>query len=295
MLSFAKIASLALVVAAAPGASADNSKTAMRGLGLRDFGLPDISLPNCGEDPTNPICTILKCIDIQSGSFLCHCSVVVEAFKQIPDAKSKAMAMGLDGDFIDDTMACCPVGTTSVDFTKCMVGCDAAATAEVKSTGDPACDLLDCVDPLTGEFGCMCDLVVGALNQIPTSSDGAKLIGITPEVVDKAAACCPDGTALDYFNSCFGSLLPGTDDGENPGGNPGTAPTEPATQVETTVAATVAATTSATAPTLETVTGATAAPTESKPEEGTQESAANGLGYHFSAVAAAAIASFVFV
>lgn len=128
-----------------------------------------------------------------------------------------------------------------------MIGCDESTSSQVspKSKGlfrslnsmDEACDLLECMDPFSGDFTCQCDIVVDILESIPTESDVAKALGITPKLVDMAADCCPSGSALDLFNQCFADseldlLLPSTPASEKPSTNTDASGTQPTLAAE---------------------------------------------------------------
>eukprot|EP00581_Thalassiosira_minuscula_P009728 CAMPEP_0183709238 /NCGR_PEP_ID=MMETSP0737-20130205/5323_1 /TAXON_ID=385413 /ORGANISM="Thalassiosira miniscula, Strain CCMP1093" /LENGTH=424 /DNA_ID=CAMNT_0025937291 /DNA_START=1048 /DNA_END=2322 /DNA_ORIENTATION=- len=203
----------------ANASSLTNNKTGniRRSLDFPSYEIPDtISFPDpgamCTDETSSPLCTVLKCVDVQTRSFTCSCNLVLEAYKQIQDAQSTSTTRNLElpqefADVIDEASACCPAGTTDKNFAKCMMGCN-------ESPNEPACVILDCFNPLTGGFTCACDMVVEAFEKIPEAGEVANMIGITSEMVRAAGECCSADTALDIFNECFdvsqyGFLLPG--------------------------------------------------------------------------------------
>ena len=123
-----------------------------------------------------PLCTISRCVNPITFKFECHCSLVAESFKAIPESGTAAAAIGFSQQFVDDTLACCPgVGTSDTKFLKCMIGCD---------------------DEISSNTLCMF-----------VSCDVAQVFGFTDETVQAVTtSCCPNGEPIKTFNTCFESM-----------------------------------------------------------------------------------------
>lgn len=123
-------------------------------------------------------------------------------------------------------LACCRPSISTVDFAKCMMGCDfwdRENTEWIKGEAqeEPVCRFLNCFGGSDGSFqsfACStCDGnpppgtsdVVDALGKV--EGEAAEALGITPELVEAAAVCCPDGgnAFSSEFHECFSQIEPG--------------------------------------------------------------------------------------
>lgn len=148
--------------------------------GLLEFidNIPDEStsaLTAWDDEIKAPFCSIRNCVDPIAFRFECQCSVVAEAFKAIPDSVAAAQLIGLSREFVDDTLKCCTVGTSNMEFLKCMIGCND------KVRDNPLCMLASCKIP--------------------------KEVVLPTDVKDVAEQCCPNGEPIETFDTCFNEMV----------------------------------------------------------------------------------------
>ena len=93
----------------------------------------------------------------------------------VTNTEAIARLLGFSQEFLDDTLACCPVGTSNFHFLKCMMGCNH------EPSNKPICMVTNC--------------------KIPHK------VGLSNELIDMVAACCPKGKPAEVFQSCFDEMV----------------------------------------------------------------------------------------
>ena len=129
-----------------------------------------------------PLCMISKCINPITFQFQCHCSVIAESLKAIPDAGTAISTLGLSQQFEYDLLECCPeVGTTDTQFLKCMIGCDIQEGEDEAVSESTLCKIANCKIP--------------------------QALGFSNDNIDAlTTSCCPGGEPSETFSTCFEAM-----------------------------------------------------------------------------------------
>ena len=140
------------------------------------------ALSSFEDEVKAPLCVISKCVNPITFQFQCHCSVIAESFKVVPDAGTAVNSLGLSQQFVYDLLECCPeVGTTDRQFLKCMIGCDGQEESDEAVSESTLCKIANCEIPQALGF----------------SNDNIEAV---------TTSCCPGGEPLGTFSTCFDAM-----------------------------------------------------------------------------------------
>ena len=140
------------------------------------------ALSSFEDEVKAPLCVISKCVNPITFQFQCHCSVIAESFKVVPDAGTAVNSLGLSQQFVYDLLECCPeIGTTDTQFLKCMIGCDGQEESDEAVSESTLCKIANCEIPQALGF----------------SNDNIEAV---------TTSCCPGGEPLGTFSTCFDAM-----------------------------------------------------------------------------------------
>jgi len=139
------------IVSSGPGGMGTNDPAVMMG---------------CEENPNEPACVVLKCIDPATGGFQCECNTFVNELQQFAaSGNTMAEAVGITSEMVGEAAECCSDGMSLDDFQLCL---EKAGTNQQQQGGTVPgveCDLESDMDVCGPEMFCeplgSCDSSIG--------------------------------------------------------------------------------------------------------------------------------------